>query len=255
MKQKPEIVREERSFVVVNKPAGLLSIADRYDPDAHTLVSWLERDRSRVLVVHGLDRNTSGLIVAALAADAHRALSMQFEKGSVRKLYVALVSGAPAWAERTIDLPLKADADRRHRTRVDRNGGKPSVTHVEVLEWYDRHALVRARPETGRTHQIRAHLAHCGHPIVADPLYGDGLPLFLSSFKRKYTPGRHEERPLIARTALHAASLDFRHPDNDEPLSFTAPIARDLNAASRQLAKFGASSSTVPTPGSSGEPH
>jgi RluA family pseudouridine synthase len=241
--QRPEILFEDHHILVVAKPAGLLTVPDRYVPDAPNLVTWLKRERSDVFVVHRLDRDTSGLVLLALTPDAHRVLSVQFTNRQVRKQYLALVDGSPAWDDRTLDLPLRADADRRHRTRVDPTGGKDARTHVTVVERFDSYALVQAVPETGRTHQIRVHLAEAGHPIVSDPLYGDGEPLFLSSFKRRYKPGRHEERPLVGRTALHASELSFTHPATGEMTSYSAPLPRDMNAAVRQLARFGANAS------------
>ena len=237
--QRPEILFEDDHIIVGNKPAGVLTLPDRYDPDAPTMITWLQRHRDRVYVVHRLDRDTSGLLLVALTADAHQGLSRQFADRHVGKRYLALVGGSPEWVRRTIDLPLRADADRRHRTRVDRAGGKHAVTHATVVERFDSHALVEAEPETGRTHQVRVHLAEAGHPIVCDPLYGNGEPLLLSSFKRKYNPGRREERPLVARTALHASELRFIHPSTGEAKSPSASLPRDMNAAVKQLTKFG----------------
>ncbi len=242
--QRPKVLFEDAHILVVAKPAGLLTVPDRYDPEVPTLVAWLQRERSRVFVVHRLDRDTSGLVVLALTANAHQVLSDQFTDRQVDKRYLALVAGSPAWEDRKIDLPLRTDADRRHRTRVDHAGGKEAVTHVSVVERFDSYSLVEAMPETGRTHQIRVHLAEVGLPVVSDPLYGDGEPLFLSSFKRDYKSSRHEERPLVGRTALHASELRFAHPATNEMTSHSASLPRDMNAAVKQLARFGPASSS-----------
>lgn len=241
VKQKPAVIYEDSHLVVVSKPPGLLTLPDRYDPAAPHLLLFLEQNRPRVFVVHRLDRETSGLVVAALTAEAHRSLSIQFSEREVGKRYLALITGTPDWETTTVDLPLRTDADRRHRTRVDRAAGRRAVTHLSVLERYDAHALIEAMPETGRTHQVRVHLAAIGHAIVADALYGDGRPLLLSSFKRNYSPSRREERPLVVRTALHAAALEFLHPEGRIPLRYEAPLHRDMNAAVSQLRKFGSS--------------
>ena len=237
--QRPEILHEDPHLLVVNKPAGLLTLPDRYEPGAQTLVAYLEKYRDKIFVVHRLDRDTSGLIVVALTAAAHQRLSMQFAGRAVEKHYLALVDGSVGWQQRTIDLPLRVNADRRHRTRVDHRDGKRASTSVNVLERFDAHALVEALPQTGRTHQIRVHLAAAGHPIIGDPLYGAGKPLYLSSFKRRYNPGRREERPLIARTALHASRLRFKHPDTDQYVLHEVEPPRDFSAAVSQLRKYG----------------
>ncbi len=246
-KQRPELVYEDEQILVAIKPPGLHSVPDRYDPAQPSLSVILGRDRPEVFVVHRLDKDTSGLVVMALTPAAHRSLSMQFTNREVKKAYLALVKGAPEWDEKTLEFPLRVDADRRHRTRVDRQDGKPSVTRVRVLERFDSYSLVEAMPETGRTHQIRVHLVTAGHPVVADPLYGDGKPLMLSSFKHKYKPGRREERPLVARTALHAVTLEFRHPTTDNVANFAAPVFRDMKAATQQLRKFGSGNAVSPS--------
>ena len=191
-----------------------------------------------VLVVHRLDRDTSGLMVFARHAESHRNLSMQFEKGATTKVYLALIHGEPEWDEKQIDLPLVVDADRAHRTKVDRRRGKKSVSNVEVVERYSGYTLARVTPATGRTHQIRVHLAATGFPIVCDPLYGFEGGLYLSSLKRNYRPSRREERPLIDRTALHASKLSFEHPRDGALATYEAPLPRDMKATLNQLRKL-----------------
>jgi RluA family pseudouridine synthase len=219
----------------------------------------LEPTYGRLWVVHRLDRDTSGVLVLARTPDAHRALNGQFEARVLRKVYHALVRGDPPWTEKVVDLALLPDGDRRHRTvviqqytasRAGRSGagkrgarkpggGKPALTKCRVLERFGpSYALVEAIPKTGRTHQIRAHLSALGTPIVADALYGGGTGLFLSTIKPGYTKGREPERPLLARTGLHALALTLEHPLTQETLHFEAPYPKDLNAALRQLGKY-----------------
>lgn len=211
-------------LIVVNKPAGLPALPDGYDRAAPFLRGLLEASYGRLWVVHRLDRDTSGVMVLARTAHAHCALNLQFDHRQVSKLYHALVNGVPDWNEHTLDLPLKADADRRHRT-LPKPDGKPAITHLRVLERLGRYTLMEARPETGRTHQIRAHLMALGLPIVADALYGDGLGIYADE----------GEQLLLGRLGLHAWSLAFEHPRSGERLQFNAPYPHDLEAALRHL--------------------
>lgn len=218
-------------LLVVSKPAGLPSLVDGYHPEAPYLTGILKETYPALWVVHRLDRQTSGVIVFARTAAAHRDLNTQFEQRRAVKTYHALVQGLPAWDSRSIRLPLRADGDRRHRTVVDHQRGKPAETDLLVLERFDQVALLRATPHTGRTHQIRAHLAAVGHPIVSDPLYGgaelSGLP----------------------RLGLHAYSLRLFHPGSRDEMEFTAPYAEDMVQAIDSLRLVTAKESqTTPKP-------
>jgi tRNA pseudouridine32 synthase/23S rRNA pseudouridine746 synthase len=231
------VLWSDDSLLVVNKPAGLLTIPGGYQPEPH-LAAVLEPAFGRLWVVHRLDRDTSGVVILARTAAAHRDLNTQFQEHTAVKVYHALVRGTPEWNDLTVDLPLQPNGDRRHRTIVrqgnDAAQGKPARTECRVLERYriqdigDRYALLEATPKTGRTHQIRAHLAHLGLPIVADKLYGGGSGLY---------PADEIERPLLARTGLHAVALTLKHPLTQETILFQAPYAKDFAAALRQLKK------------------
>ena len=200
-------------LLVVAKPAGLPTLVDGYHPEAPFLVGILKETYPALWVVHRLDRQTSGVIVFARTAAAHRSLNTQFEQRQATKTYHALVHGSPAWDTQTVHLPLRPDGDRRHRTVVDPQDGKPAETDLLVLERFERFALLQATPHTGRTHQIRAHLAALGHPIVSDPLYGGA------------------ELPALPRLGLHACSLKLLHPVSAEELEFTAPYPQDMERA------------------------
>lgn len=238
-KTKLQVLFEDSQIIVVNKPSGLLSVPDRYSPELPHVASLLTRSRDNVLVVHRLDKDTSGLMVLAKDAKSHSTLNVAFQNGTVDKGYVAIVAGHLLTTEVTIDLPLRPDGDRKHRTVIDRAGGKPSSTTFKELDRFDKYSFVEAVPHTGRTHQIRAHLAAIDAPILCDSLYGNGKPLFLSSFKHNYSPGKREERPLIGRLALHARRLKFVHPETGETVSFEEPEPKDFRAAVNQLGKYG----------------
>ena len=225
------------SLLVVNKPAGLPSLPDGYQAEAPHLRSVFEPLFGRLWIVHRLDRETSGVVVLARSAQVHRALNTQFQEHQTTKVYHALVSGSPDWAEQWIDALLLPDGDRRHRSIVS-GQGKPAVTLFQVLERFAGYTLVEAQPKTGRTHQIRLHLAHLGHPIVADGLYGDGEGLYLSALKPGYQVGKTEETALLGRLGLHAWSLGFAHPLSGEQVSFVAPYPKDFQVALGQLKKY-----------------
>lgn len=222
---------------MVDKPSGVLSIPDRYDPDAEVLTSILASRFGKLFVVHRIDKDTSGVLVFARDAESHRKLNGAFGTRAVGKSYRALVRGVPDQDEWSCDLPLKPDSDKLHRTLADRRRGKEASTSFKVLERWRDYALVEAVPQGGRTHQIRVHLAETGWPIVADPLYGDGKPLLLSAVKRGWKGDPFDEKPLIARTALHALTVRFTHPGSGEEVSYEAPFPKDMRAAIAQLAK------------------
>jgi tRNA pseudouridine32 synthase / 23S rRNA pseudouridine746 synthase len=240
MKIKPErlVLWEDESLLVVNKPAGLPTLPDGYDPDFPHVKGVLEPDYGQLWIVHRLDKDTSGILLLARTADAHRALNKQFETRRVKKVYHALVKGVPDWKERQINLPLLADGDRNHRTLVEPRKGKPARTLLRVLESYRRYSLVEALPETGRTHQVRVHLASVGYPLVCDQLYGDGQEVYLSEVKTAYRPGKGEERPLLARLGLHARELHLLHPLSGEEVSYQAPHSKDFGAVLTQFRKL-----------------
>lgn len=216
------VLHIDDELIVVNKPAGLPTLPDGYDKSAPYLGGELTARFGRVWIVHRLDRDTSGAIVLARTAAAHRALNLQFDAHTVTKMYHTIVLGVPDWAERTIDLPLRPNGDRRHRTVIDPRHGKTAITHVRVLERFAGCALIEARLETGRTHQIRAHLAALGFPLAADGLYS--------------APHPAEVRPAImARVALHSRSIAFDQPMTNERLQFEAPYPADFEAALKNL--------------------
>jgi RluA family pseudouridine synthase len=162
---------ENADVVAVDKPEGLAAIPERRPRGPSVLELLSARREEKLFVVHRLDKETSGVMIFARNAEAHRHLNEQFERRTIRKVYLALAHGSFARAEGEIDAPVRQFGSGR--VAVDAKRGKTSVTGYTVLERFVSHTLVEVRPRTGRRHQIRVHLYHIGHPIVGDPLYGD----------------------------------------------------------------------------------
>jgi 23S rRNA pseudouridine1911/1915/1917 synthase len=216
-----DIVYEDADLLVINKPPGLVVHPGAGRP-AGTLANAIAARAPEVLqlggglrpgIVHRLDKDTSGLLVVARTEAALRDLRQQVAARAVRRVYLALVVGRLAHEEGTIEAPIGRDPRRRTRMAVVR-GGRPAATRYRVLERMAGHTLLEAHLITGRTHQIRVHFAHLGHPVAGDPVYG----------------GRRGGLGL-ARQALHAWRLAFRHPRSGAELSFEAPPPPDFTAA------------------------
>jgi tRNA pseudouridine32 synthase / 23S rRNA pseudouridine746 synthase len=212
-----KILYEDPSLLVVDKPAGLSVLPDGWEQDSQYLVRLLEEQYGRIFIVHRLDKITSGVMVFAREAEAHRTLNIQFETHEAQKTYHAILEGNPKWEEKTVKYPLRANVGHKHRTVVDDKNGKPSETRFRVIKWYEEAALVEAKPMTGRTHQIRVHAYALGHPLVEDVLYGSRDQYGL-------------ERPM-----LHAQTLSFLHPGTNERVKFSAPHPPDFEEALERL--------------------
>ncbi len=236
------VVYQDEHIVVLNKASGLLVAADRWDPDAPRLdtaaTEQLCQGGGRLFAVHRIDKDTSGLVLYARTETAHRAISMAFEQRQVEKTYHALVNGRPLWEELTVDLPLRIDGDTKHRTVPDKHKGKPSQTDFRFLGACGPYSWIEAKPVTGRTHQIRVHLAKNGLTIVCDPLYGSAEALYLSKIKRSWRGDEFDERPILNRLGLHAWKMKIAHPKTGEMMEFTAPYPKDLDSVRKQLAKL-----------------
>lgn len=236
----PPVLLEDAALLVFDKPSGLLVAPDRWDKTRPNLMAAVHAARGlETNNVHRLDADTSGVLLCAKTAEALRSLTAQFEAHTVEKRYLALVAGHPAAERFTIDQPLGDNPRKAGRMRVDLAHGKPAVTEVTVLERFRGHALVECRPQTGRTHQLRVHLASVGYPIVADPFYGGAAAIFLSAFKPGYRHKRDEpERPLLGRLALHAFSLAFDHPLSGARTVVEAPQPKEFSVALKYLREF-----------------
>ena len=231
---------EDEHLVILNKPAGILSIPDRYNAKRPNLARMLSEayPEDAIHTVHRLDRETSGAICFAKSAEAHRALSQLFEKREVKKIYQALVIGRIPLEEGSIEEPI-APSEQKGRMIIA-PWGKPSVTFFKVLERFKEHTLVAINLATGRTHQIRVHFAATGHPLAVDQFYGPNEGFFLSDIKgKKYRRSKdEEERPLMSRVSLHAQKLEFQHPFKDEVILVEAPFPKDFRAVVQQLRKW-----------------
>src|SRR5580658_4919655 len=244
-----EIVYEDTDLAVVNKPAGMMvhagSGATEDARNRGTLVNALlhhlrELSSSsgplRPGIVHRLDKQTSGLIVVAKNDIAHARLASMFSRRQVRKLYLTLVQGELAQDRGTVDASISRDAIRRTRMTTRREGGRPAVSHWEVLRRihgpYGRFTLASVRIETGRTHQIRVHMASLGHPVVGDMLYGASSEIVPLPEGTK----RGLLRLSLGRSFLHAAELEFAHPVTGERLSLVSNLPADLKDFMAQLA-------------------
>ncbi|MCC7379358.1 MAG: RNA pseudouridine synthase, partial [Chitinophagaceae bacterium] len=197
-----DIVFENKEFVAINKPAGLLSIPDREQTQV-SLKDMLIEKYGSIFTVHRLDRDTSGLIIFAKTEAAHKFLSNLFEGRQIEKYYQGLVLGIPSVKKGTIDAPIAEHSLQKGLYVVHRRG-KPSVTSYEVIQEHKYFSLLQFQLHTGRTHQIRVHCKNMGHPLACDELYGDGKPVLLSSIKKKFKLGKYEEeeRPMLHRLAL-----------------------------------------------------
>ncbi|HAV22202.1 MAG: hypothetical protein A2X67_00810 [Ignavibacteria bacterium GWA2_55_11] len=232
------VLIEDGHILALNKPSGLLVLPDRYDEAKANLIGLLTSAEPEMYVVHRLDRETSGVIVLAKTKDAHASLNAQFEARSTSKVYHAVCKGEAEADEGIIDMPLSEHSHVRGKMRPDMKNGKDSITSYRVLERFDGFVSVEARPKTGRTHQIRVHLAQSGMPIVGDGMYGDGVPFKLSAIKRGYKEGEEPEKPLLERTALHAYLLTFRHPASGEEMTLEAPLPKDMRSVMQALRKY-----------------
>lgn len=198
------ILHQDHELLLVDKPSGLLSVPGKGEHLADCLIARIQAVFPDALLVHRLDRDTSGIMVFAMTPHAQRHLGLQFEKRQIKKTYVARVWGHVQEREGTVDLPLIVDWPNRPKQHVDFENGKPALTDWKVMKYEDGATRMRLFPKTGRSHQLRVHMKEIGHAILGDPFYADG-------------PARDAPRLM-----LHAESLRLRHPDGGKGLTFKA---------------------------------
>lgn len=253
----PPILFEDDSMIAFDKPSGLLIAPDRWDKQRENLMALVHAKYGHgVANVHRLDADTSGLLLCAKTKPALDFLSGQFQGKTVQKKYLAFAVVLPVEEAMkvvapvrdatgtlpdsfSVDLALGEDERQPGRMRVFKGrGGKESLTEFKVQERFGRFVFLECHPLTGRTHQIRVHLAAAGAPVLNDPFYGDPeIKLLLSELKRRYK-GREEEKPMIARLALHASELTLKHPVTKDPVTLSAPLPHEFEVALKYLRKF-----------------
>lgn len=200
------VIHADHELLLVDKPAGLLSVPGKGAHLADCLLARVQAAFPEALLVHRLDRDTSGVMVFALTPHAQRHLGLQFEKRQMKKAYVARVWGHMAGKTGTVDLPIIVDWPNRPLQMIDFENGRPAQTDWRVIRQEENATRVRLFPRTGRSHQLRLHMKEIGHPILGDPFYATG---------------RARDAP---RLMLHAESLKLRHPDGGVGMSFRAKV-------------------------------
>jgi RluA family pseudouridine synthase len=236
----PEILLLDDCLVVIDKPAGVPSVPGH--GAGPSIIDLLRRSPGfapdePLRVVHRLDKDATGVLVYARTLEGQRGMVAQFMERRVEKVYWALVRGYVS-EDGEVDLPLRFHP-RKNRVVVSTQRGQAALTRYRVERRVAGHTLLECRPVTGRTHQIRAHLAAIGFPLSVDPLYGGSQALLLSHYKSDYKVNRRgEERPLIDRLTLHAARIVFAHPCTGVPVEVAAPLPKDFRATLMQLGRL-----------------
>lgn len=231
---KLDILYEDDDLIAINKPAHLLTIPDRFKHDLPSAKSLLARRCTEIYTVHRLDRETSGAIVFAKTAEAHRHLNDQFVSGEVDKSYLTLCI-TPREDSGHIDNFL-AESEQKPGVYVVAKKGKRAISDYHIVENYGKYALVSVRIHTGRTHQIRVHMRNIKAPLIVDSKYGVSDAFYLSQIK-KIKRSNQEERPLLHRSALHSHILKIKSPSTDQLIEITAPLPKDMRAVVNQMRK------------------
>jgi RluA family pseudouridine synthase len=240
-KKDVEIIYQDTDIIVINKPAGISVTKDRSGKPQLTdlLAKQLGKDiTAKLRLVHRLDKDTSGVMILALNRAAQRQFADYFFKRTVKKTYLAIVKGAAFVPDGVIDAPLAPCKKKPELMIIDHRSGKESVTNWRLLANFGLVSLIAASPLTGRTHQIRVHLASISLPLAIDPLYGGREPIMLSEYKKDYRLGRfQEEKPLIERLTLHAYQLVIPEEAGIQNNCFIAKLDKKFAATIKMLTK------------------
>lgn len=238
---KIQIIGQDKDIIVINKPAGVSVTKDRSGGDELPVVlgdQLRPQMCSKLRLVHRLDKETSGVMILAKTTEAQRKFTSCFENRLIKKTYLALVSGLIRQRRGTINAPLARCRKNTQLMCIDRKRGKEAVTDWELLADFGTIKLLAVYPITGRTHQIRVHLASIELGPAIDALYGNRRALFLSDFKTDYRLAKgQKEKPLIERLTLHAYQLQLPDPQADRPVSFVARLDRKFATTIKMLTK------------------
>jgi len=230
-------IYEDDRILAVSKPAGMLTLPDRFDRHAQSLIRILESVYDSIFVVHRIDKDTSGLMLFAKDAQAHKMLNQQFMDHSLTKIYHAIVRGVFNKDELTIDIPLMANPNGKGGM-VPSARGKYAATIVKPLKKFRLASLLECNLITGRQHQIRVHLKTIGYPLLIDEVYSGVKEFNLSSIKKRFNLRKNEEEvPVMKRQTLHSYSIDFIHPDNNE-MNLVAEYPKDMKVLLQILNKY-----------------
>lgn len=229
------ILHEEDGFMIVNKPAGTSSLDERIGI-APSLIALAKLYDGNTQLCHRLDKETSGVIVIAKDPEYYKAINELFRTRQVEKKYHCIAAGRHFFEDLNIELPLAVSA--RGKAKIDHREGKLAHTIANTIEAFGHYTLVECQPVTGRLHQIRLHMASQNAALAGDKAYGGPTP-YLSHLKSKFNLGKDkEERELITRTALHARSISFKHPESGEQVTFEAEYPKEFGVFLKLLKKY-----------------
>lgn len=231
-----QIIFENNDFIAINKPSGLLSIPDRFNKELPSVLSLIKAQYDQIYPVHRLDKETSGILVLAKSADAHKLLNELFEKRLIYKEYLCICEGWPLHNEGIIDKAIAHSIADTGRMMIHPKG-KESQTQYILLERFKNFSLIKVLPKTGRTHQIRIHMESISCPLLCDPIYGRRTHISIFDIKSKVKVNFDKEPSyLLARTALHASKLSFEY--QSVQIELEAELAKDFAACLKQIRRW-----------------
>ena len=232
------IIYQDEDIIVLAKPSGVLTIPDRFNKNEPCLYKLLKIEFPDIFVVHRLDKDTSGVIIFAKNAEAHKFINQQFQEHTITKIYHAIVSGIVNKDEMDIDIPIIPHPAKKGLSKPSARG-KESLSKVKILERFRLATLVEVNLVTGRHHQLRVHCASVGHPLLVDVDYGSSSEFFLSTIKRRFNLKKDDvEKPIISRITMHAHSIAFIHPSSKEKVCFKTEYPKDIQALIKVLRKY-----------------
>jgi len=232
-----EIIFENENIIAINKPSGLLTIPDRYNQLLPSVYELLKEKYQNIFTVHRLDVGTSGVLLFAKTAESHKNLNEQFSNHTVKKIYTAVLEGVLHQSLQEIDIPLLQNPNKKGGV-IPSARGKDSLTILTVIDRFRNATLVNAELKTGRLHQLRAHTATIGYPLLVDDFYGNSKEFYVSSVKRHFKIKKNEEEtPLISRPTMHATVISFIDLDKKE-IVLEAKFPKDFSALIQVLKKY-----------------